>query len=129
MLHSSNSVAQLSRRRFIALAGTALVAPTIIPTRAFGRGESLPPSRRITLGIVGCGGMGSGNLDSFLNQKDCHVLAACDVDTQHLEGAVNKVNKRYQNQDCKGYRDYRELMARTDIDAVMLALPDHWHAL
>ncbi len=73
--------------------------------------------------------MGTGNTDSFLALKDCQVVAACDVDRQHLDRAVKKVNDHYQDNGCKAYRDYRELMARSDIDAVMLALPDHWHAL
>jgi predicted dehydrogenase len=87
------------------------------------------PSRRITLGVVGCGGMGTGNTESFLREKDCQVVAACDVDKQHLANLVGHVNKHYQNEDCKSYHDYRELMARKDIDAVMLAVPDHWHEL
>ena len=73
--------------------------------------------------------MGNGNTNSFLRSPDCQVVAACDVDQNHLTDMVNKINGHYKNQDCRGYRDYRELMARSDIDAVMLALPDHWHAL
>src|SRR5581483_11429063 len=86
-------------------------------------------SRRITLGLVGCGNMGTGNAKSFLPLKDCQVVAACDVDQQHLKHMVNLVNKHYQNNDCKPCHDFRELMARKDIDAVMLAVPDHWHEL
>lgn len=81
------------------------------------------------MGMVGCGNMGSGNTQSFLALKDCQIVAACDVDNKHLQRLVGAVNKKYGTQDCKSYRDYRELMARNDIDAVMLALPDHWHAL
>jgi predicted dehydrogenase len=73
--------------------------------------------------------MGTGNTQSFLKQKDCQVVAACDVDKQQLARVVGIVNKRYQNRDCKAYHDFRELMARADIDAVMLAVPDHWHEL
>jgi len=119
----------ISRRRFLALTGAALALPAIIPSRALGGEDAPAPSRRINLGLVGCGNMGTSNTQAFLALKDCRVVAACDVDKQHLGKAVNLVNKHYQNRDCKPYHDYRELMARTDIDAVMLALPDHWHAL
>src|SRR5439155_5074713 len=61
--------------------------------------------------------------------KDCQVVAACDLDTRPLQKAVEAINKKYENTDCKSYHDYREMFARDDIDAVMLAVPDHWHAL
>lgn len=121
--------AKLSRRQFLGLTGAALTVPTLIPAAALGRADQPAPSARITLGVVGCGSMGSGNTKSFLGQKDCQVVAACDVDRQHLARLVRTVNGHYQDKGCKAYHDYRELMARGDIDAVMLALPDHWHAL
>ena len=62
-------------------------------------------------------------------QKDCQVVAACDLDTRPLQKAVEAINKKYGNSDCKSYHDYREMFARDDIDAVMLAVPDHWHAI
>ena len=60
---------------------------------------------------------------------DCQVVAACDIDANHLQGAIDMVNDHYQTKDCKGYHDYKELLARDDIDAVMIAVPDHWHEL
>jgi predicted dehydrogenase len=81
------------------------------------------------MGVVGWGMMGPGNTKSFLSQKDCRIVAACDLDQSHLKQAVDTINKHYGNHDCKAYHDYRELFARPDIDAVMLAVPDHWHAL
>jgi predicted dehydrogenase len=120
---------RISRRRFIAAAGAAIALPTIIPASALGREGKPAPSERITMGIVGCGGQGSSNTDAFLGHKDCQVVAACDVDKKHLERLANTVNGHYKNNDCKVYHDYRELMARGDIDTVMLALPDHWHEL
>ena len=120
---------RVSRRQFLCLTGAALAFPSIIPSSALGRAGQLAPSGRITLGVVGCGGMGTGNTDAFLGLKECQVVAACDVDQKHLEHVVNKVNSHYQDSGCKAYHDYRELISRRDIDAVMLAVPDHWHAL
>ena len=119
----------ISRRHFLATAGMALVAPTIIPASALGREEMPVPSKRITMGVVGWGMMGPGNTDAFLGFKDCQVVAACDLDKNHLQQALDKINGHYKNQDCKPYHDYREMMARKDIDAVMIAVPDHWHAM
>jgi predicted dehydrogenase len=126
---SVSPFSNVSRRQFLISTGAVLAFPTIIPASALGRQDKPAASNRITLGIVGCGGQGLSNMESFLTQKDCQVVAACDVDKKRVQGAVNKVNKHYENENCKGYHDYRELMARSDIDAVMIALPDHWHAL
>ncbi len=120
---------KFTRRRFLAVTGLALAAPTIIPASALGRGGKTAPSERITLGVVGWGMQGPGNTRAFLGQGNCQVVAACDLDKNHLQAALNTINGRYQNTDCKAYHDYREMMARKDIDAVMLAVPDHWHAL
>ena len=119
----------LNRRQFLGLSGAALAFPTIISSSVLGRAGEPAPSGRVSLGVVGCGGMGNGNTDSFLALRECRVVAACDVDQKHLEALVKKVNGHYKDTGCKAYHDYRELMARSDIDAVMLALPDHWHAL
>jgi predicted dehydrogenase len=128
MQHSSPDT-PLSRRRFLTLTGAALALPTLIPASAIGRAGAPAPSSRITLGMVGCGNMGTGNTNAFLGLKECRVVAACDVDKTHLAVLVKKVNGRYADTGCKAYHDFRELMARSDIDAVMLAVPDHWHAL
>jgi len=120
---------RISRRRFLAATGAALAAPTIIPSGLLGRANAATPSNRITMGVVGWGMQGPGNTRSFLALKDCQVVAACDLDKNHLQSAVDTVNKHYGNTDCKAYNDYREMMARPDIDAVMIAVPDHWHTL
>jgi predicted dehydrogenase len=65
----------------------------------------------------------------LMAEKDCQVVAACDLDQGPLQQAVDTINKNYGNTDCKAYHDYREMFARKDIDAVMIAIPDHWHAL
>jgi predicted dehydrogenase len=123
------SSAKVTRRQFLALAGAAVALPTIIPGRALGLQDTSAPSNRIALGVVGCGNQGTLDTKAFLALKDCQVLAASDVDKHHLDGFTKLVNTHYQNQDCKAYQDFRELVARTDIDAVLVAVPDHWHEL
>lgn len=119
----------VSRRRFLTITASALAAPTIIPGSALGADGAVAPSERITMGAIGWGMQGPGNTAAFMNQKDCQVVAACDLDKNHLAAAVDAINRKNGNQDCRAYHDYRELMARQDIDTVMLALPDTWHAL
>ena len=113
-------------RRAAGMAAGAAAFPYIVPASVLGADA---PSERITMGCIGVGSQGSGNMNSFLGKKDCRVLAVCDVDKGHRENAKNKVNDRYKNQDCKAYHDFRELIARGDIDALSLALPDHWHSI
>jgi predicted dehydrogenase len=125
----ADSHSGITRRQFLAATGLALAAPTIIPSSALGRQGNTPPSERVTLASVGWGMQGPGNTDAFMNLKSCQVVAICDLDKNHLQKAENAINGHYKNKDCKTYHDYREMMARKDIDAVMLAVPDHWHAL
>lgn len=125
-----NNRAQISRRHFIGTAAAAFTLPLILPgcaTAAFTRRTN--PNNRINLGVIGMGWQGPSNTQNFLAQAECQVIAACDIDTNHLQGALDMVNDHYQNKDCKGYHDYKELLARDDIDAVMIAVPDHWHEL
>jgi len=115
-----------SRRSLLKMLAASSAAPMIIPSRLFGADA---PSKKITLGFIGVGWQGGSNLGAFLAVDDCQVVAICDVDENHLKGAIDKVNKRYGNQDCKGYKDFRELLARKDIDAVAISTPDHWHSI
>lgn len=116
-----------SRRRF--LRNAALTAagafgfPTIIKAASAGA------SRKLTVGCVGLGQMGTGNLGNFLGLNDCQVVAVCDVQADRREKAKVQVNEAYGTQGCSAFNDYRELLGRADIDAVMIATPDHWHAL
>jgi len=119
----------LTRRQFLARTAAAAVLPTIVPSSVFGLGDKPAPSNRVTLGVVGWGMQGPGNTKALLELADCQVVAACDLDKNHLGRAVDTVNEHYGNTDCKAYHDFRELMARPDIDAVMIAVPDHWHEL
>jgi len=114
------------RRNVLKLLAASSAAPLVLQSRALGEDAA---SKKITIGCIGMGWQGGANLDSFLGQDDCRVVAVCDVDANHLQAAVNHVNARYQNQDCKGYKDFREIIARDDIDAVCISTPDHWHAI
>jgi predicted dehydrogenase len=124
-----NLSTKVSRRQFLATTGAALALPTIVPSSVFGQSDKAAPSNRVTLGVVGWGMQGPSNTDALLALKDCQVVAACDLDKNALNQAVGTINGHYGNQDCKAYHDYREMMARKDIDAVMIAVPDHWHML
>ncbi len=128
-MNDTSSDSGISRRRFLVTAGLALAAPPLLSSCATRTGGRVAPSERIILGVVGWGMMGPGNTGAFLGMKDCQVVAACDLHKHHLQAALDKINGHYGNRDCKPYHDYREMMARKDIDAVMLAVPDHWHAL
>lgn len=123
----------LSRRAFLRRTGLAAAGaaafPYIIPGAALGLDGAVAPSNRITVGCIGVGGMGTGNLKGFLGQKRAQVLAVCDVDREHRRNAAGLVNEQYGNTDCAEYNDFRELLARGDIDAVSLGLPDHWHGI
>ncbi len=120
----------MNRRQFLKNAcGAAIAVPYFIPDSVIGRSGMVAPSNRIASGCIGVGGMGTANLKSFLGQHNAQVLAVCDVDTQHRKQACDLVNAAYGNQDCAVYNDFRELLARTDIDAVMIAVPDHWHGI
>src|SRR5690349_4699355 len=118
---SSSAAAGMNRRRFIATTGAAAIAaPAILSS---GRAA---PSERITMGVVGWGMQGPSNTGEFLKLPDCQVVATCNIDQNHLEASLKTINGHYANNDCKSYHDYREMMARKDIDAVMLAVPDNW---
>ncbi|MGA2557644.1 MAG: Gfo/Idh/MocA family oxidoreductase, partial [Verrucomicrobiota bacterium] len=119
----------INRRNFLKTAGAAVVLPTILPGCVLGRVGKAPPSGRITMGVVGWGSQGRSDAGSFLRQGDCRVVAACDVDKNHLRDGVNSINRHYGNNDCASYQDYRELLARPDLDAVLIAVPDNWHGL
>jgi predicted dehydrogenase len=127
-LRSASPLNSINRRGFLKAAGAAIVLPTILPGSVLGR-DGKAPSGKVNMGVVGWGMQGPSNTQSFLVEEDCRVVAACDLDKDALQSAVNAVNDNYGNKDCAAYHDYREMFARPDLDAVMIAVPDHWHAL
>jgi predicted dehydrogenase len=116
----------MTRRQALRLAAGAAVAPMFIPARLLGNDA---PSKQIVMGFIGLGWRGVDNLNSFLSQRDCRVVAVADVDASHRQSAIDRVNGHFHNKDCKGYNDFRELLGRSDIDAVCISTPDHWHAI
>lgn len=126
---SEQGKAAISRRTFLAGAAVAAAAPYIIPSSAMGADGETAPSNRINLGVVGCGGQGSGLMENAIKHKNARIVALCDLDQGRLDGAKKKVDEFYGDTACATHHDYRELIARKDIDAVICATPDHWHAL
>jgi len=117
--------APISRRRFLATAG----ATAALASSARLRAARVAANDRINIGIIGWGMIGPTNTKAFLGYSDCRVIAACDIDKVRLQMALDTVNGQYGNNDCASIHDYRELLARNDIDAVMISIPDHWHAI
>jgi predicted dehydrogenase len=109
----------------VGAAGVTLGIPTIVPSSVLGENA---PSNRIVVGMIGMGRQAIyANTNPFLNSKDCQVVAVCDVDTWRLGNAKKKVDEFYKNSDCGAYTDWREVVARDDIDAIMNSTVDQWH--
>lgn len=121
------------------------MAPMLIPGTVLGRGGAIAPSERITMGFIGVGGQGGGHLlggawtyltGGYTARQDVQVLAVCDVWRERRENATQRVNQYYADhlgqgnyKSCQAYTDFREVLARPDIDAVLIATPAHWHAI
>jgi len=121
---STKKAKTVSRRQFLkssaVAAGAAIAWPTIVPSSVFGADV---PSNRIRMGCIGMGGQGTGNMRGFKGKSGCDVVAVCDVDNGHREKARQIAGLGASS----SYNDFRELLARDDIDAVSVAPPDHWH--
>lgn len=138
----------LNRRQFLSRTATALTAalaaPTFIPATALGRNGAIAPSQRVTMGFIGVGTQGSGHLlggawtyvaGGYAGRPDVQVLAVCDVWRDRRERAAQRVNDHYNQfygkanlTPCRPYTDFRDVLDRPDIDAVLIATPAHWHA-
>jgi predicted dehydrogenase len=127
----SRKVSHLHRRRFLKTAvsaGAAVMAPVIIPSSALGRDGAVAPSERIVVGGIGIGNRGTYDLGCFLEQKDVQFVAVCDIKATRRDAVKKMVDQKYGNQNCDRYRDFRELLDRKDIDAVLIATGPNWHA-
>ncbi|MGD0091873.1 MAG: Gfo/Idh/MocA family oxidoreductase [Planctomycetota bacterium] len=126
----------LTRRRFLAASAAACAAPCILPARVLGRDGATAPSERVTVGVIGLGGRGSDQVRTLLGDNAAQLLAVCDVFASKAEGTRKKVEAHYGAQKtggpskgCAAYQDFRELLARADIDAVFVDSTENWHAL
>lgn len=120
----------LTRRAFLTRTSLALAAPTILPASVLGRDGHVAPSEKIILGGIGLGSRGSTVLRSMLSENDVRFVAICDPNRARREAIKQSIDSRYGNTGCALYRDIREFLAeRTDIDAVLIATGDRWHAL
>lgn len=104
-------------------------AGSAILSSVLGIGGKIPPSEQLTMGAIGLGGQGMHNLRNFLTCDDLRILAVCDVDTNHRIKAKETVDSAYGNKDCVTCKDFREILIRDDVDTVLIATPDHWHAI
>jgi len=133
----SASRTELTRRAFLHGAAAAAATWPLLDTAVeAAEPKKAPASDRLTLGFIGMGTMNRGHLGQFLGQKDVQVLAVCDVDTKRREAAKKTVEAHYgaalkkgTYKGCDAYNDFRDILKRADIDAVVIATPDHWHAI
>ncbi len=122
-MKSEPTVSQTTRRKFLKTAGAACAVPWVVSSTVLGRDGSASAGNRITTALIGSGGRGQ----QIIAGGD-QVVAVCDVDAKHLEKAKAKIDGLSGGRSCKGYGDFRDVLARDDIDAVVVATPDHWHA-
>lgn len=125
---------EFTRRRFLKASLIAASAPFILPSHL--RAADRPPNDRIALGIIGTGRMGGTLINRFLGEPDVRIVAVCDVDTIRREHHQQRINEHYaetanpsHHEGCEAYNDFREVLGRDDIDGVVIATPDHWHAI
>ncbi|MGV3485356.1 MAG: Gfo/Idh/MocA family protein [Planctomycetaceae bacterium] len=141
----SDSPKTLSRRKFMRAGAGAMAAPSIIAASALGTEGRAAPSDRMALAVIGLGSRGFNLIDEFLKERDVQIVAVCDVDGLHYrdrpwgkgeafgrEPGKRRVNAHYGASAATGVavaNDFREVCGRADVDAVVIATPDHWHAL
>jgi predicted dehydrogenase len=128
---SGNNI--INRRCFLKkAAGISIAAmgfPYVVASSALGKAGSVAPSERIVMGCIGVGGQGTGNMRGFLGKSEAQVVAVCDVIESRRQNAKGIVDRRYGDEGCATYSDFRDVLAREDIDAVVIVTQDHWHAV
>ena len=124
---------RITRRSFVgnaAVCGAGLMGfPYVLPSSILGGSGAIAPSSRIALGLIGSGNINSQHREAFLAEKDVCIIAVCDPVTARRQSHRDRINEAYGDTVCADYRDFRELLARQDIDAVCIGTPDHWHSV
>jgi predicted dehydrogenase len=118
-----------TRRRFLKAAAAAIAAPTIVPARALGRDGAVAPSNRLGLAVIGLGDRGNYHLSALSAFKEVQVLSMCDVRGDQAEKVCAKFHEKVGSRDCAATQDFREILARPDVDAITVAAPENWHAV
>lgn len=125
----SRKILHPTRRSFLKSILAAGAAPWFVPSSVLGAAGQITPSNKITLGILGVGAQGFSDMQGFLQHEDVRVTGVCDVNKRNIERARRAVAERYGSPDVKVFTDFRELNADASIDAVLMALPVHWHSV
>lgn len=127
---ASSNESAISRRAFVSGAAATAAAMTVVPRHVLGEFLNPPPSEKITIAAIGVGDQGKRDMSSFLERSDTRIVAVCDVDANNRNFARDTVNKNYGDEKCAAYNDFRELLAtEKDLDAVLVVVPDHSHAV
>ncbi|MDQ2730435.1 MAG: Gfo/Idh/MocA family oxidoreductase, partial [Armatimonadota bacterium] len=119
----------VSRRQFLKASAAVVAFPYVVPAAALGKDGHTAPSNRIVMGGIGIGNQGSGDQGAFLGRGDVQYVAVADVKGEVRDGCKQRIDQHYGDTGSTMYNDFRELLARRDIDAVHIATPDHWHAI
>jgi predicted dehydrogenase len=127
-LHEQQGATRRDLLKYALATGAAVSFPTVVPARALGRGGAVAPGEKIALGVIGIGPRCTYDLTSMLALPDVQCVAICDVQASRREAGKALVDRHYGHSDCTPFRDFRELLARKDIDAVLIATGDRWHA-
>ena len=128
MMRTTEKLTRRDVLRHTVAAGGVAAIPWFVPAAARAAEDKAAPSERITLGVIGIGPRATYDLGGMLKQPDCQCVAICDVQARRRDAGKNLIDKHYGNSDCVVYRDFRELLARRDIDAVLIGTGDRWHA-
>ena len=123
-------VSSVTRRHFVAASAATIGAPWFVPRHVLGGNGQVGPHDKINVGLIGIGKMmHDSHLPHLVKMPEVKVVAVCDVDTTRRESGKKRVDETYENTDCAMYDDYRELLKRDGLDAILCATPDHWHAM